>query len=49
MSCQCLKCSSISVVNGTVRSTKGHVVGGEEESREEEEEQGGGGSGEECD
>lgn len=48
MSCQCLKCSSISVVNGTVKSTKGHVVGGEEESREEEE-QGGGGSGEECD
>lgn len=35
-------------MNGTVRSTKGHVVGREEESREEEE-QGGGGSGEECD
>lgn len=27
-------------MNGTVRSTKGHVVGGEEESREEEEEVG---------
>lgn len=48
MPCQCLKCSSINVVNGTVRSTKGHVVGGEEESREEEEQRGGG-SGEECD
>lgn len=35
MPCQCLKCSGISVVNGTVRGTKGHVVGGEEESREE--------------
>lgn len=40
--CQCLKCSSISVVNGTVRGTKDHVVG-------EEKTGGGGGSREECD
>lgn len=37
--CQCLKCSRISVVNGTVTGTKGHVVGEEEESREKEEEE----------
>lgn len=36
-----MKCSSISVVNGTVTGTKGHVVGDEEESREEEEVWGG--------
>lgn len=33
-----MKCSSISVVNRTVRGTKDHVVGEERRGQEEEEE-----------